>query len=202
MPLEKMYKRGYSALKDDALWQEVKSGNKDAFVHLYNTFADDLLRYGFQLAKDKSIVEDTIHDLYVSIWDQKATLVEVHSIKYYLMSALRRMLLRKIKKEDIRHQKEMLFDEVNMVPSFLDANFQTQDESALIEKIRSTLQNLSERQREIIYLKFYQNLSYQDIANLLELDQKYTYNLAARAYASFKEQFKQYSSILLVFLAF
>ncbi len=202
MPLEKMYKREYSALKDDALWQEVKSGNKDAFVHLYNTFADDLLRYGFQLAKDKSIVEDTIHDLYVSIWDQKATLVEVHSIKYYLMSALRRMLLRKIKKEDIRQQKEMLFDEVNMVPSFLDANFQTQDESALIEKIRSTLQNLSERQREIIYLKFYQNLSYQDIANLLELDQKYTYNLAARAYASFKEQFKQYSSILLVFLAF
>lgn len=202
MPLGKMYKREFSTLQDETLWQEVKSGNKDAFVHLYNTYADDLLRYGFQLAKDKSIVEDTIHDLYVSIWDQKATLVDVHSIKYYLMSALRRMLLRKIKKEENRHQKEMHFDEVNMVPSFLETKFQTQDESALIEKIRSTLQNLSERQREIIYLKFYQNLSYQEIANLLGLDQKYTYNLASRAYASFKEQFSQYSSLILLFLTF
>lgn len=188
-------------LQDEVLWKEIKAGNKEAFVSLYNKYADILLKYGSQLIKDRSLIEDTIHDIFVSIWDQRGRLADVHSLKFYLMSALRRMLLRQLKKENKWKEKEIPFhDTSGVAPSFLDVNIQTQDDAALIEKIQKVLDRLSSRQKEIIYLKFYQNLSYQEIAELLDLDQKYTYNLAARAFASFKEQFVKFGIFLILSL--
>jgi RNA polymerase sigma factor (sigma-70 family) len=200
MSLNRLIIKDNKDLQVNVLWAEIKAGNMVAFDNLYNTFADDLLRYGCHLVKDKYLVEDTIHDIFVSIWEHKEKMAEVRSVRYYLLTALRRSLHRKIKKESIWQLMDYRNEICGISPAFIDVISQLQDESALIEKVRAALDKLSSRQKEIIYLKFYQNLSYQEIAELMGLDQKYTYNLASRAFANFKEQFVKAGLVILLLL--
>ncbi len=192
----------YANQNDGKLWSELKSGNKAAFIAIYNQYIGDLIRYGCQLVNDKTLVEDTVQDLFVSLWEKKNNQADVHNIKFYLLSSTRRMLLRKVKKERLfitapTHTHRMF----EIVPSALDEKIRKSEEKELLNKIRQVVESLTDRQREIIYLKFYQNLSYKQIAEMLNLDQKYTYNLAARAFSSFKEKFKALIISLLLFLS-
>lgn len=177
-------------VQDEIWWNEIRRGNQKAFVELYNAYADDLLKYGCHLVKDKYLVEDILHDLFVSLWGRKSKLSNVRAIKLYLMTAMRRMLQRRIRTDSIWQVTDNLSHkfEINS-SSFLDTNLQGDDEAETVDKIRKAVNNLSIRQKEIIYLKFYHNFSYQEIAQLMDLDQKYTYNLAARAIKNLKEQF-------------
>jgi len=182
-------------------WKQVKDGDKVAFIEIYNRYFDDLYRYGWQLIRNQALVEDAIHDIYVSIWDKREKLPDVHHIKLYLLSALRRVLIRKVKKEKVFNNRllnEFSWDDA-MEPSFLDNAISRINEEETNGKINQALSQLTERQKEIIYLKFYQNLSYQEIASMLNLDQKYAYNLMARALASMRDK---YESLGVKFLPF
>lgn len=180
-----------SNIDEEQLWQQLKEGDREAFVWIYNKYVADLIRYGCQIVKDKSLVEDVVQDIFVALWEKKKDQADVYSIKFYLLSATRRTLIRRIKKENIFVSEQDEPDRpFKIAPSFLDEKLEILEEQELTEKIRTVIESLSDRQREIIYLKFYQGLSYKEIAALLELDQKYTYNLAARAYNSFKEKFE------------
>lgn len=187
----------FSNIKDEQIWTHLKDGSHAAFVWIYDRYVEDMIRYGCQIVKERALVEDVVQDIFVSIWEKKKDQADVHSIKFYLLSATRRSLLKKLKKEN-----SLVFEDTEgsesfkIIPSFLDEKLSKQKSEALSEKVRKVIENLTERQREIIYLKFYQNLSYQEIAAILELDQKYTYNLAARAYNNFKEKFKLFTIIM------
>lgn len=173
-----------------ALWNDLKRGNREAFIQIYNKHVNDLIRYGCQLVSNKTFVEDVVHDLFVSIWEKRKELADVYNIKFYLLSATRRMLLRRVKKERLLVSTPSKQDApFEMVPSYIDQKIERQEEKERHKKIKTVINGLTERQREIIYLKFYQNLSYKQISEMLDLDQKYTYNLAARAFAGFKEKF-------------
>lgn len=191
--------KNFKKESDEQLWKELKTGSRAAFIYIYNSHVEDLIRYGCQVVNDKYLVEDVIHDVFVNLWEKREALTDVHSIKYYLLSTIRRILMRRIKMENrfvsSQSQTNQLFE---IIPSYLDEKLKVLDEKELHNKIHSIINALSERQREIIYLKFYQSFSYQQIADLLGLDQKYTYNLAARAFASFKEKFESLGLILMM----
>lgn len=188
-----------SNIDEGQLWKQLKEGDRTAFVWIYNKYVADLIRYGCQIVKNKALVEDVVQDIFVALWEKKKNQADVHSIRFYLLSATRRTLLRRIKKENVFVSEEAERDKLfKIVPSFLDEKLETLKKKELTEKIRAIIEGLSDRQREIIYLKFYQGLSYKEIAALLELDQKYTYNLAARAYHSFKEKFEMLTIIFCI----
>ena len=58
---------------------------------------------------------------------------------------------------------------------------------AHLEKLNASIQKLTSRQREIIYLKFYENLSYDQISKALDVDRKAVYKLMARALKRLKQ---------------
>jgi RNA polymerase sigma factor (sigma-70 family) len=187
----------YPYVSDELVWRDMKTGNRLAFTYIYNQYAEDLLKYGVQICGDKDLTQDVVHDIFTNLWIKRESLPVVHSIRFYLISALRRSILRADKK---KHQHTFDIDQTSfsMVPSFLDENFRNEAENEISAKIQEVIASLSKRQREIIYLRFYQNLSYLQIAEILELDQKYTYNLASRAFQSFKEKFSGFITPLLI----
>jgi RNA polymerase sigma factor (sigma-70 family) len=174
---------------EELLWQQMRQGSHAAYKKLYIAYVDELYRYGSMVIREKSLVEDTIHDVFSDIWSSRVNLGEVSSVRLYLFSSFKRRLLRKIKMER-RWQfvqdkiKELSFE---IAPSFLDEQFENLDHKMLALKMQKYVEHLSPRQREVIYLRFYQNLSYKEIASLLHLDQKYTYNLASKAFQMLRE---------------
>lgn len=178
------YKHTYLVDDDLTLWQEFSEGNELAYERIYHRYVNKLYRYAYVVVKDKSLAEDVIHDVFTDLWSSRKKLGKVRSVRLYLFASVKRRSLRRLKRENAFSD----FDVVSVKPSygitasFLDELMDVQQKASVAAKVRKCLSGLSNRQREIIYLRFYQNLSYEEIAQLLQLDQKYIYNLASKAF--------------------
>lgn len=180
----------FGGFSEQELWDRIASGDQAALAHLYQIFVKGLFKYGYFLVPDKDIVEDAIHDLFVRIWTNRNNHIKIHSIKSYLFVSLRReVLARKNEFIKISHRLNMLEDGVVHQPSIEDTLVNDERNQEMIKKIRSYINNLTSRQREIIHLRFYQNLSYPEISELLGIDQNYAYNLSSKALSQIKKHF-------------
>ncbi len=57
------------------------------------------------------------------------------------------------------------------------------------QQLQTAIETLSPRQREALYLRFYQNLSYEEIANIMNVEQQSAYNLIFRGVEALRKQF-------------
>ena len=175
---------------DGDLWEAFKSGNEAAFARIYHTLVQDLYNYGLNIAADPELVEDCIQDLFIYIWDAKEKLGRTDNIKFYLFTALKRRILVKTgekQKKDLLLKTSPLSSEKPDLPGetmFLSSQ-QEQEQSERLEK---ALLALTPRQREAIYLRFYDKLSYAQIASIMSLTIQSTYSLIARAMEGLREQ--------------
>ncbi len=175
---------------DKELWEEIKKGNQSALSFVYKKYVKALYRYGYFLVHDKDMVEDAIHDVFINIWNARNNQINIHHLKSYLYTSVRREVLNKKKNvSKPSFQLEDIEDQIVGQPSTEEIWINSEYEKENVEKIRSFINNLSDRQREIIFLRYYQNMSYQDIADLLKLDQNYTYNLMSKAFNQLRKQF-------------
>ncbi len=176
--------------RDELVWSNFKNGDRRAFAFIYNNYVDFLYNYGRHIVGDETLVEDAIQELFVNLWNSKSHLSEVHSIKTYLFKSLRRALLKKLKKLRKIRPEAFLWDDRNygMTESIQEVIIRQQEEQEKIRFVRETLDHFTGRQKEILYLKFYQSLGYEEISRVLELDIKYVYNTASKAYKNLRSQ--------------
>lgn len=174
---------------DQSLWQDFLNGDEKAYEKLYSKYVEVLFRYGSMFSRNRELTEDAIHDVFTNIWKSKDHLSFASSVRLYLFSSLKRQLLRRLKKE----RTYTFISDINqyfplqLVPSVLEEDINESDRKSLAIKIEKCLKLLTNRQREIIYLKFNQDLSYNEIASLLDLDLKYVYNTASNAFCKLRE---------------
>ena len=167
--------------KDGQLMQELRSGNRDALSLLYKTHAAALYEYGYHLVHEKSLVEDAIHDVFVNLWNFRESLATVRSFRAYVFTSLRNTILRRLDRDKRSTHRDA---EWLVVSNGTDVD----SEANVISRVRQAINQLPDRQREVIFLRFYQGLSFHDIATMLEIDQQSAYNLASRAYSGLKQQ--------------
>jgi RNA polymerase sigma factor (sigma-70 family) len=176
---------------DRELWLSFKNGSESAFERIYLSNIDALESYGRQIVPNQDLVEDTIQELFVNIWNKRANLGDVSSIKGYLFKSLRRELLRKLKRERrFISESQAQQGGLNLVSdSAMDVMIRHQEEEERVTRLRMAMETFSKREKEIIHLRFFQGLSYESIAELLELNLKYVYNTASRAYQKLRDNF-------------
>ncbi|MCL6265168.1 RNA polymerase sigma factor [Flagellimonas myxillae] len=172
---------GGTKIEDSQLWSEFQSGNEAAYASIYRNNVFVLYNYGLKIVNDKNLVKDCIQDLFVELWDSKHRLGKVKSIKSYLFKSLRRKLI----SESVLGRKT-----VHGAKFFMTANTASHSlEHSLIEKqefdqqqvkLKEAINKLTDRQKEIIYLKYYAFLSYIEIAEIMSLSKKGTYKLMGR----------------------
>ncbi|WP_162340868.1 RNA polymerase sigma factor [Cyclobacterium salsum] len=175
---------------DSVLWIEFKRGNPLAFSTLYDCYVDDLYRYGCSFTKDRQMVEDAIQDIFIYLWNNRKNTTDLVNVKYYLIKVLRNDLIKKIKKNSVQSialadQKVAILEQRNF--SYEHELFSQQQEESMERRIRQLVNLLNGRQREVLYLRFFQEMSYEQIASILEIDIKYTYNIFSKAINQLKK---------------
>lgn len=164
------------------LWDQFRAGELTAFTELYNTYVQTLYNYGKRFTFDKTLVEDCIQDLFIELWNKRDHLGNTDSPKSYLIKSLRNRLLRRLTREHkytLNHLFEEYDFEVELSPEFSLINEQSSIEQRA--QLQQALQQLTKRQREVIFLKFYENLSYEEIATLMSIELRSVYNLVSKA---------------------
>ena len=188
----------YSQLTDIELWTAYSTGDKEAFSALFCRFYPLLFQYGNKIIPDPDIVEDAIQELFIDLW-QKPKSQELLSVKAYLLQALKFKLYRTFRNKRMR---VINADEDHHVFELSPENIaiSKEDGEEQTHKIYAALEQLSPRQREVIYLKIYKGLTYEEVSEVMGLNYQVVRNLLCTALKSFK---KLYAFLLIsIFLLF
>jgi RNA polymerase sigma-70 factor (ECF subfamily) len=170
-------------------WETLKAGNIQSLQALYNLHLTGLYAYGMVLCQDGDRVKDSIHDLFLSIWNNRQGFNIPTSGKAYLMVSLRRRIFDRDSKRD---QLNVPLEESGMDHELSsDAEEQwirTEEETEMQIKLDQAMAQLSDRQKEIIHMKYYQQMEYEEIARIMELNYQSARNLVNRALLVLRKQ--------------
>jgi RNA polymerase sigma-70 factor (ECF subfamily) len=182
MSVVKKYEGG-----DLALWCRFLKGDKNAFATIFDTHLDMLYRYGNAITGHNEIVQDSIQDIFIELWQNREKLKETDSIRFYLFKILRRKIYRNLDlrvdlKEDIA-----AFNLENELP-FEAIIIEHEDNNKRLAYIANAIQILPPRQREVIELRFYQGFSYEQIAEITDINLQSVHNNMHRALTTLRQR--------------
>lgn len=152
------------------LWKSFKKGNQQAFSQIFKSYYSDLYYYGIKLVGQEDVVKDELQEMFAEMWERRRNLGDINHVKAYLIKSFRRRLL----KTTQRNRKDLVIN----AEFSEDASFEISVEELIIqgekkaidaEKLRKLLETLNKSQKEIIYLKFYSDLDYKEIAQITGL---------------------------------
>ncbi len=178
--------------KDDSVtWELFKNGDQQAFSFIYTSCSANLYEYGMRMVQDEDLTRDAMHDLFVKLWQNRQSVGPTNNIKYYLLTAFRNLLLTQRGIEN-RMPREDLQESTGFNMEFTPESDYIRSEQldVLSKQLLEALNQLSPRQKEIIYLRYFEELDYNQVAELMNLSVKGAYKLSARALDALREIMK------------
>ncbi|RFS26633.1 RNA polymerase sigma factor [Chitinophaga silvatica] len=173
-------------LEELHIWNAYREGDQNALATIYTNYFDLLMEYGIRLTGDVEVVSDALHDLFLKLWANRSAQGEVAQIKAYLLVSLRHIIFNLLKKQK-KTQNHSPEDFENF-----ELQFQWPDNDADLykehrEKLMMALNQLPARQKEIIYLRYVQEMEYADIATAMDITLNSSYKLVHKAIESLKD---------------
>lgn len=168
-------------------WQEFLQGNEDAFSELYCSYFNELYAYGLKIGFDEEICKDAIQDVFYKIYISHQQLTHIENIEYYLLHCLKNRLFDihnlETKISYINYNDTILESESNVIERIIEKETELQKEN----KIKQSLKALPPKQRKIIYYHYQLNLSFNEIATLLEMNPEAVKKSTYRALQKMRE---------------
>ncbi len=154
--------------RQQELFARISQGDEDALSSLFLDFYDPLLHYGCRITQRHELVEECIQELFIYLFEAGHRLGAVENVRAYLYLALRRRLLDKIQREPSYGLWERRpADRTDIQFSAADLLIKREEEQAMSENLLRALNRLSWRQREAVYLRYYNGLSTHEIAEIM-----------------------------------
>jgi RNA polymerase sigma factor (sigma-70 family) len=180
-----------SAQEDKSLIVAIRSGDYDAFTLLYNKYIQPLTQYGLKFITDLPAVEDCLHDVFVWLWANRQRLDLHTSVKSYLFKAVRTTMMHWLQKQNRLRglnpgdEQGYLF-ELQLTPE--TRVLHNENQRQVRQQIESMLSTLTAKQKEVIYLRYYEGLNFEEIARNMNLTVKACYKLMGRAISILREK--------------
>lgn len=166
---------------DEECWSLLKGGCKNSLETLYFRFYDKLYDYAVSFCGNPEMTEDQIQSLFLKIWERRDSLPYVEYVKTYLWTSLRRRLIDE-KRRQLRVEANTDLLQINdfrMVSSPEEIQLLEEHNHEVSYKLYHAVQRLQPREKEILYLKFFEGMSYQEIEKITSLSyqsvRNYTY---------------------------
>ncbi len=158
----------YEGQSDFYLWKGFKRGDKNALNVIFRRYYPLLHNYGRKLTQNTTLTEDCLQDFFLYLYEHRHNLKDVDTIKPYLFKAFRNRLFNYLKVNTNIVSLETI--EKNGLPiEFSAEELMIHQENAQLQnaQILPLLNQLTNKQKELIYLKYYNNLSITDIAEVV-----------------------------------
>ncbi|MCC8155097.1 MAG: sigma-70 family RNA polymerase sigma factor [Tannerellaceae bacterium] len=186
-PLGNMvHKTQHTALNNE-LWSAFIKGNNNAFARLYELNIQDLFYYGLYFTSIDEVIKDAIQDVFVTIYSNRKNLKEVANVKVYLYVSLKNRLFAVFNKDPDYYQIDSMEPVFSLERSVEERYIDQEQETESKRNLRNMLQTLSPRQREVIYYRFTEGMSYEDICELMQMNYQSVRNLLHRSIQKIRE---------------
>lgn len=184
------------------LWLRLLKGDRMALNQIYRLHANALFQYGIRLLHEENSVQDCIHDLFLKIWTNHARLSPTDNIRYYLISSLRNVIINYRSQEGKFAHLELEERDGFAMDFTVESQYilkEEQSEKAI--QLAEAMNQLTGRQKEIIYLRYFEELDYDQISEMMDLTKKAAYKLGARALEALREILQVEKVVLIALLS-
>lgn len=134
--------------------------NEPSLLRIYHKHVQDLYNYGMHAIGDSALVKNALRELFVNIGKQDDSPVTVRTLRFYLFKRFRDLVVR----QGVASGKSCAMFTQPHNPFDIGAE-----------------EEHSRQQREAVFLKFYGEFNYHEIAALMTIDPKLAYNLVVKA---------------------
>lgn len=175
---------------DSQLWQQLKNGSELALGKLLKKYFNTLQNYGYKFIRNEDFVKDCVQEVFVEIWTRRNTITQPDSVRAYLLSSVRKKILRESVRQKINRESEIIDieNDINFVEFSPELQIIEQENiQETIKKIATLLNSLPKRQREAIYLRYYQNLERDEIAQIMGINSQSVSNLLQVGFQTIRE---------------
>ena len=167
---------------DKSLWYFFKSGDLNAFKALFKIHYPPLHAYGVKLSGDPNLTEDCLQNFFIYLYENKDNLGDVKNIKSYLFISFKRRLIKQLQKQNLRtgfSGHSPLEQEITFSPQELAVKQEVQ--FLCTKTLHDLLNDLPKREREVIYFKYYCDMSTIEIAEVMEIKSQSVLNILQKA---------------------
>jgi RNA polymerase sigma factor (sigma-70 family) len=134
----------------------------------------------------------------VELWNKRKIIKEPASVKWYLLVAVRNRIFREQtkwnKNESLGDNDYDFLFEYSIEKKIIEHT----EDIELAKKVKKMLESLPPRQQEIIYLRYYENLDFDQIAAVMNISRQSAHNLLQKAYKNIRSEW----SLLIYLLQF
>lgn len=169
------------------LWDDSRNDDKVAFALLHKNLYPSLFTYVVKMIKDEDLANDLLQDLFIKFWQGRTNIGPIGNVKAYFFKSIRSMVLNHIKSKQLKELR------INAMP-IPDLEFSKEElmmseefDSDLKHLMLVTLNKLPAKQREIIHMRFYQDLDYMEITKITGIKYQSVINHVYRAVQSLRE---------------
>ncbi len=158
--------------------QEMKHEN-EWIASLMRTYYNDMFNYGKTFTRDENVVKDSIQKIFISLWQRRHTPNEILSAKFYFLRAVKNKILKVPDNAERRKSKNIVSGEYEFMYEFPIEKgiFPGQMTTQYCNRLNSMVTRLSEKEKEVVYLKYYQLLGNAQIAELMNITGQSVCNL-------------------------
>ena len=163
---------------DQILWKGLMQGDKEMFLSLYKKYYHSLLFIGLKEIKDAQLVKDTIQQVFLYLWEKRETIKAAKNVKAYLITSFLRKLTIDWKKSgkdcNLQSVGNYYFEDPQPTPE--EKLISKDEQNHLFKLLMTHINELPNRQKELIVLKFYEGLTYEEIVQKTGLSHRTVYN--------------------------
>jgi len=157
---------------DEELISRFQNGDERAYVELVNRYKDRLLNFVFQFLGDIEQAEDVVQDTMLRLYEKKHYYKEIAKFSTWLYTIARNLAnteLRKKKKRKTTYLSQLSKERQFEIPAIQDDVDQSLQNEFINDRIQSAINNLPEHSKVVIILRDIQELSYEEISNIVEV---------------------------------
>ncbi|WP_229203342.1 RNA polymerase sigma factor [Dyadobacter jejuensis] len=169
--------------KDESkLWIAFQEGDPQAYTEIYHRYIRDMYRYGSSLVTtSESFVLDCIQDVFTELWSKRERLSIPVNVKYYLLKALKTRIIHLLERKEkaYRPLADIDLELFELNETEIAEELETARDQQ--EKLEIFIRQLPNRQQEALKLRFVENLNYEQIGGMLQVNTQSAKNLVFRA---------------------
>lgn len=177
--------------EDVLLWDSLRKGNDIAFSTLYKKYVQSLFNYGMHIHPNRDLIKDCIQELFIKFWEKRESLGSIEKVNFYLFRSFKNLLSHKIETSSKKKPlTQNLIDQ--MAPELPVENFYINSEMVdqRIIRLKKAVLLLTDRQREVILLRFFQGFEAKEIAEIMNLSIPGVHNLISLTIKSLRGKIK------------
>jgi RNA polymerase sigma-70 factor (ECF subfamily) len=165
----------------------VRAGDRDSFQRLFRSWYGRLADYAVRICGNRDAAEDAVQEVFIAVWQRRDALPDAAQMPAYLHRAVRNRALNQIRAVATAERASGQLTQDERDAPHADAELL---EREVRESIERAMSELPARTKEVFQLSREQGLTYQQIAQTLEISVKTVETLMGRALRTLRERLR------------